>query len=303
MNTQLIPVFAGELSGAAVQLVDARLLHTFLEVVTKFNDWIKNRIEEYGFVKDQDFLVAEILATKTGRGGNRKAVIDYHLTLDMAKELGMIERNDKGRQIRRYFLEMERIAQPQYGLKQIPAPRAKRHVKGGLELIQQDAINDFIKERLLKVPQARRAAMSLKIYSAINSKFGVTGTKDGYKNIAPEHFANIMQLISRIPLEGDNLLVFTEEDFNALVAEKFKAIDGEVMPKAEAAKNRVTLCFEGEPGIGRRLLVDVERNTTTIHLIENDALVMNEERFIKHLVDERGFLVVRKDDVLKKLIA
>lgn len=109
MTTQLIPVFAGELSGAPVQLVDARLLHTFLEVADRFSDWIKRRIEEYGFTLNQDYLFAsEISEAKTGRGGHNK--IDYHLSIDMAKELGMIERNDKGRQIRRYFLEMERIA-------------------------------------------------------------------------------------------------------------------------------------------------------------------------------------------------
>jgi len=230
MTTQLIPVLAGEIAGQSVQLVDARLLHSFLEVADRFRNWISKRIEEYGFSEDQDFR----LFLSESKGGRPSK--EYHLTIDMAKELGMIERSEKGRQVRRYFLEMERVAhQSQYGLKQLQSPRAKRHVKGGLELLQQDAINDFIKARMQTVPQSRRAAMSLRIYSAINSKFGVTGTKDGYKNIAPEHFDSIMQLIARIPLEGDNLLTFTEEDFNALVAEKFKAVEGELMEKSSDA--------------------------------------------------------------------
>ena len=118
MNTQLIPVFAGELSGAPAQLVDARLLHSFLEVTTRFNDWIARRIEEYEFLEGQDFY--SILSKTKGRPNT-----DYHLSIDMAKELGMIERNEKGRQIRRYFLEMERIAQAQPIQGKLPAPKQK----------------------------------------------------------------------------------------------------------------------------------------------------------------------------------
>ncbi|MDO9105219.1 MAG: antA/AntB antirepressor family protein [Methylovulum sp.] len=110
-NTNLIPIFSGEIAGKSVQLIDARLLHEFLEVGKDFSNWIKDRIEEYGFTVDQDFLLAKFGEQTKRRGGHNK--IDYYLTIDMAKELGMIERNEKGRQIRRYFLEMERIARTQ----------------------------------------------------------------------------------------------------------------------------------------------------------------------------------------------
>jgi len=99
MTTQLIPVFSGELSGNPVQLVDARLLHSFLEVARDFSHWIKDRIEEYGFIENVDFLLAKFSEQKR-RGGHNK--IDYHITLDMAKELSMVERNEKGKQARRY---------------------------------------------------------------------------------------------------------------------------------------------------------------------------------------------------------
>ncbi len=82
MNTQLIPVFAGELSGTPVELVDARLLHIFLESAQEFANWIKNRIEDYGFIENQDYLI--ILSNRSdGRAGKRRT--DYHLTLDMRK--------------------------------------------------------------------------------------------------------------------------------------------------------------------------------------------------------------------------
>ncbi|OPB29498.1 antA/AntB antirepressor family protein [Bartonella sp. WD12.1] len=88
-----------------VQTVNARELCAFLEVGKDFSTWITNRINQYEFVENQDFVCSPILGSK-GRGGhNRK---EYHLTLDMAKELSMVERNDKGRQARRYFIECEK---------------------------------------------------------------------------------------------------------------------------------------------------------------------------------------------------
>lgn len=110
MNSQnLIPVFNGKISHSEALLCDARKLHEFLQVNTKFTMWIQRRIEEYGFVENQDFLVTQNWETKnSGRGGNRKAVLEYHITLDMAKELAMVERNEQGRAARRYFIECEK---------------------------------------------------------------------------------------------------------------------------------------------------------------------------------------------------
>lgn len=113
MNTQLIPVFAGELSGTPTQLIDARLLHSFLDVGKKFSDWIRDRISQYGFQENQDFVCVS-QKQETQRASGQKGVsviIDYHLTLDMAKELSMVERNDKGKQARRYFIACEKAAQ------------------------------------------------------------------------------------------------------------------------------------------------------------------------------------------------
>jgi len=104
----LIPVFTAEIGGISTLAVNARELHEFLESSQWFSDWIKNRINDFEFVKNQDFLVSEIYDTKPGRGGNKKPVIEYILTLDMAKELSMVEKNEKGRMVRKYFIECER---------------------------------------------------------------------------------------------------------------------------------------------------------------------------------------------------
>lgn len=98
-------------------LVDARLLHQRLEVKVRFNDWIKRRIQEYGFVKNEDFfkvaknsnanLITQNSEIKIKHGGDRKS-IEYYFTLDTGKELAMLEGNEAGRAIRRYFIEAEK---------------------------------------------------------------------------------------------------------------------------------------------------------------------------------------------------
>lgn len=113
MNTSdLVPVFPGEIDGQPAQVVDARTLHAFLESGEQFADWIKSRIEKYEFVENQDFTIASKIPEAKRGGHNRK---DYVLSLGMAKELSMIERNPKGRQARRYFIECERRAQESGG--------------------------------------------------------------------------------------------------------------------------------------------------------------------------------------------
>lgn len=104
---ELIKIEHGHIGGGAVQTINARNLHTFLEVGKDFATWIKDRIEQYGFLENQDFVTAPQNggAVYKGGGHNRK---DYHLTLDMAKELAMVERNEKGKQARQYFIDCER---------------------------------------------------------------------------------------------------------------------------------------------------------------------------------------------------
>ncbi|HDL6466401.1 TPA: antA/AntB antirepressor family protein [Escherichia coli] len=107
MANQLIPVFNGTISNETTLLVNARDLHTFLGVGKRFASWITERIAEYGFVENQDYILVSPNREIKGRGGDRRSK-DYHLTLDTAKELAMVERNEKGRQIRRYFIECEK---------------------------------------------------------------------------------------------------------------------------------------------------------------------------------------------------
>lgn len=132
----LVPVFAGTINSQPAQLCDARALHTFMGVLRDFSDWIKGRIKKFGFAEGVDYLLAksgEQVFAKSGenfdspnlgnqkRGGDRRS-IDYHLTLDMAKELAMVENNVKGREARRYFIDCEKRA-----LELLAAPAAHAH--------------------------------------------------------------------------------------------------------------------------------------------------------------------------------
>lgn len=85
------------------QMVDARELHAFLGVATKYADWIHRRIDEYGFVEGVDFIVLKFETQY-----NQVDRVEYNLSLDMAKELCMVEKNEKGRAARKYFIEVER---------------------------------------------------------------------------------------------------------------------------------------------------------------------------------------------------
>lgn len=84
------------------KLVDGRELHEFLEISTRYNDWIRNRIEKYGFIENIDYLT---LTENLVSGGRRNIHV---LKMDMAKEVAMVENNTKGRIARRYFIEVEK---------------------------------------------------------------------------------------------------------------------------------------------------------------------------------------------------
>jgi len=101
----LIAITRTDIGTTTVPTVNGRDLHEFLDVQTQFKDWIVRRIEEYGFEDGKDF--SSFLSESTGGRPTK----DYALTVDMAKELSMVERTPRGKQARQYFIECERIAQ------------------------------------------------------------------------------------------------------------------------------------------------------------------------------------------------
>jgi phage anti-repressor protein len=131
--SSLVPVTQSTVNGETVLAVNARDLHKFLENKQKFTTWIQKRIADYGFSEGSDFTrfdlsVATKMAETTGGGiaeivnsqksealestgcieFGQQGRIEYAITIEMAKELAMVERNQKGKEARQYFIACEK---------------------------------------------------------------------------------------------------------------------------------------------------------------------------------------------------
>lgn len=100
VNEAILPIFDNQ----GVPAVDARDLYRFLEVGKDFSTWIKARIETYQFVEGEDF------SPVLGKSSGGRPTVEYTISLNMAKELSMVERTERGKEARKYFIECERRA-------------------------------------------------------------------------------------------------------------------------------------------------------------------------------------------------
>lgn len=114
--------------------VNARDLHAFLEVGKDFSTWIKDRIQQFGFIDGQDYSP---ISGNRSDGLPGKARAEYALSIDMAKELSMVERTEKGKQARQYFIACEKALH-----QAAPAIRAPQTLREALQLAldQQERI-------------------------------------------------------------------------------------------------------------------------------------------------------------------
>lgn len=107
MSNELFALVSQSIGDETQQTVNARELHSFLEVGKDFSTWIKDRIEKYGFVEDVDYVKIDSPKMGNQKGGDRRS-IEYYISLSMGKEIGMVERTEKGREVRHYFIECEK---------------------------------------------------------------------------------------------------------------------------------------------------------------------------------------------------
>ena len=86
-------------------VVSGRQLHETLGVNSNYTTWF-DRMTDYGFTENQDYILLSNFGNQTGRGGHNK--VDHVIKLDMAKEIAMIQRTERGKQVRQYFIQVEK---------------------------------------------------------------------------------------------------------------------------------------------------------------------------------------------------
>ena len=86
-------------------VVSGRQLHEALGVNSNYTTWF-DRMTDYGFTENEDYVLLSNFGNQTGRGGHNK--VDHIIKLDMAKEIAMIQRTDKGKEVRQYFIQVEK---------------------------------------------------------------------------------------------------------------------------------------------------------------------------------------------------
>ena len=184
---QLIPVFTGELIEKTTQFCNARDLHASLKVGRDFSTWITDRIEQYGFIEGEDY--SPVSGNIRGRGKPR---IDYHLSLDMAKELAMIENNEVGRQVRHYFIQCENElrAEMRDKARHVLALPGVKSFRAGIRfkqtLILQDQSRDLMR-KLLAEPAAPARLNLHRQLRQVNDALGIpTDTLEEISHGQPE---------------------------------------------------------------------------------------------------------------------
>ncbi|HEP6402385.1 TPA: phage antirepressor KilAC domain-containing protein [Streptococcus pyogenes] len=86
-------------------IVSGRDLHQALEIKTQYTKWLE-RMSDYGFEENEDYVA--ISQKRLTAQGNQTEYTDHVLKLDMAKEIAMLQRNEKSKQVRKYFIQIEK---------------------------------------------------------------------------------------------------------------------------------------------------------------------------------------------------
>lgn len=147
-NNELVKITQAKFGVDEVNAVNARDLHKSLQVETRFNDWISRRIKETMAEENVDYMFYSNLSKTQENAGGRPS-IDYCLTIDLAKEIAMLERSDIGKKIRRYFIECEKKLKKHY----LPQTYA--------EALMELALAEKEKERLALENQTKQKTIDL----------------------------------------------------------------------------------------------------------------------------------------------
>ena len=199
---QLISIHKEQTIGAEINSADARELHAFLNSEQEFANWIKNRITQYGFTENQDYIIK---TTYTGRRPRK----EYFITINMAKELCMVENNAKGKEARQYFIKCEQELQAlkfSHYVNRIAdldallidnAKRHKREINGYKSQLKQH--NDKIVVLKHELEKASNPRPSDPIYAQIKAERDYY--KERYKKLSQSKDETIILNLAKIQKE------------------------------------------------------------------------------------------------------
>lgn len=138
IDNELVPVYETD---KRIKVVDGRELHSVLQSKQDFSTWVKRRLSECDAVENKDYELNHNFVEQISGTKHR---IDYTILLDTAKEMAMLERNKKGKEVRRYFIRIEEKYKNQYRVPNTIAGQIQLLAQGHVEL--ETKINEMKKD-------------------------------------------------------------------------------------------------------------------------------------------------------------
>jgi len=194
---QLINVSETIINGEAVNSVDARELHLFLESKQHFSDWVKTKIVESPFFQEEiDYILLHKSMMQNGSGGHNKK--DYALTQDTAKKVSMSEQTARGNEARDYFIKCEKIA------KQVKQPA---HIP---EIVQCQLLGAETISRMLNYSETSKVDIVKRVYEINNVD----------SSFLPAYIENVKIVLSATELLKRNECELKVRAFNSLLIDQ-----------------------------------------------------------------------------------
>lgn len=175
IENDLVPVYETSLGN---KVVYGTKLHTVLEVKSRYREWIDRRLSDIDAIENKDFQSAEISAPS---GQSKK---EHIIRLEIAKEIAMLERNEKGKQVRRYFIQVEE----RYKKQTIDRQQLSPHTQALMALTESIARTELEQKRLSKeVEEVKQNQI------AIAETFKRTDNEDNFRDWANKCIAKIAE--------------------------------------------------------------------------------------------------------------
>lgn len=147
IDNELVPVY---LTDSGTKIVDGRELHAVLQSKQDFSTWVKKRLNECDAKENKDYELNHNFVEQVSGTKHR---IDYTILLDTAKEMAMLERNAKGKQVRRYFIKVDEKYKEEKSTPLTLQQQIQTIAKGTDELYQRvDALDKKLHDELMNLP-------------------------------------------------------------------------------------------------------------------------------------------------------